>query len=449
MKLPPSSYANYLNEKDTNESFVSYAIKNQLIGENKYFEWAVEYYQIPFLQDSFFDKQHLLTKKQWLKIKDLSPWNPEQLPVVVYEGFVFIACLENPSPLKGSLLLNSSTRFVLTSSQSLQQMWNLFAQFSQSAEEATGLKGPVHSPKPPNLQQEKVSPKLKGVQVSEEKAKASQVSSSTKMPEDRISIEGLSDQMEAKHSLEAPIHSEETKKPLVKPSVKPPVKPLALNENFKAIELKIEEEEGSDQSSTQQIQSSEVESNIIQGNFKQKEQTRREAGETLVEPSSLVSEKDTQSSTKIVRIKGSGTDYEDLWKKTDPFFCASMVLKIRERRLLPLAHTGKIIIQDKDTELVSLNDQSLFRVCDRGHCYHGYVVDVPKNKDFFRKIGWEDYPKHISAIPIKNEAPASEGEGLIFVGLSLKAFSEEKQKGVEKTISDYFSPAQVQQKRSA
>ena len=52
---------------NTGESFVFWSLNNRVITQKPYFDWAVEHYQIPFLEDMYFE-QYLMTKKQWGKI---------------------------------------------------------------------------------------------------------------------------------------------------------------------------------------------------------------------------------------------------------------------------------------------------------------------------------------------------------------------------------------------
>ena len=56
-------------------------------------------------------------------------------------------------------------------------------------------------------------------------------------------------------------------------------------------------------------------------------------------------------------------------------------------------------------------------------------------KDFFDKIGWKQYPKHITGIPVKNEKKELVK---IFAGLSTSPLSRDKIKSIEKVVFDFF-----------
>ena len=115
---------------NTAESFVFWSLNNRVITQKRYFDWAVEHYQIPFLEDMYFE-QYLMTKKQWDKIKDLSEWTPEIMPVAVWEDLIFIGCVQ--LPLEEEKDFPFKRRFVLTSSMALQTTWK----FVQKLRECT------------------------------------------------------------------------------------------------------------------------------------------------------------------------------------------------------------------------------------------------------------------------------------------------------------------------
>ena len=120
--------------------------------------------------------------------------------------------------------------------------------------------------------------------------------------------------------------------------------------------------------------------------------------------------------------------------KTKALFCSSLILKVEGDAIYPLSWTGAIEIKNNEEELLSLKTPSLFTVVKRGHPYHGPIVDVPSNKNFFQKIGWKSYPKHVTALPIHSRGTLAR----VFVGCSVSALSEESRTDIEKMISDFF-----------
>jgi hypothetical protein len=53
---------------------------------------------------------------------------------------------------------------------------------------------------------------------------------------------------------------------------------------------------------------------------------------------------------------------------------------------------------------VDLSGPSLFRIVAKTKLpYHGFVVDSPAHRDFFKQIGYDDLPASVTAVPIKIE----------------------------------------------
>ena len=75
--------------ESTGKSFAFWSLQNKVIKQKNYFDWAVDYYQIPFLEDMFFER-HLLKKTEWEKLADIADWTVEKLPVAVWKGLVFM-----------------------------------------------------------------------------------------------------------------------------------------------------------------------------------------------------------------------------------------------------------------------------------------------------------------------------------------------------------------------
>lgn len=102
----------------TSKSLLSYGLKHKLIPRKRYFQWAMEHYQIPFLKTEFFQNQAILSQNKWEKVKDLEEWSSEVVPVCLWEGIVYIGCIE-PKRKK----LPFPHRFVLATDLSLKMHW--------------------------------------------------------------------------------------------------------------------------------------------------------------------------------------------------------------------------------------------------------------------------------------------------------------------------------------
>jgi len=190
--------------------------------------------------------------------------------------------------------------------------------------------------------------------------------------------------------------------------------------------------------------------NLIVGSFKPKASSKKET--VSLERSEVSSAQNLDSSRTEgeelsgaeITLSGSGVSqftlnqnsyYEQLWKQTQAVFCTSMALKVKEGKIYHNVWSGRIKVKDLREELADLNDYSLFKIVQKGHSYHGFIVDTPANKKFFNSIGWDSYPKHVTAIPIKNE---NQELTQIFVGLRTSPSSRDKNKDMEKIVSDFF-----------
>ena len=75
---------------ENGESLLLYGLQNNLIARKDYFAWAVKHYQIPFVQTEYFQDLPSIGAE----VKDQEKWSPEFAPLCVWEGIVFIGCLE-------------------------------------------------------------------------------------------------------------------------------------------------------------------------------------------------------------------------------------------------------------------------------------------------------------------------------------------------------------------
>ena len=107
---------------------MSYALRQKAIPREEYFDWAREYYQIPFLKTEFFQNPEVLSKSKWKRIKDLETWSQQMLPVSFWEDIVYIGCVEPYSKA-----LSFPHRFVLASDLSLKVLWNTLFKEEENA----------------------------------------------------------------------------------------------------------------------------------------------------------------------------------------------------------------------------------------------------------------------------------------------------------------------------
>ena len=100
-----------------------------------------------------------------------------------------------------------------------------------------------------------------------------------------------------------------------------------------------------------------------------------------------------------------------------------------------MSWTGRVKCVKTLDIFVDLDDYSLFKIVGRGYSYNGFVVDNPVNKKFFSQIGWQEYPKHVTAIPIKDNENKLVN---VFVGLGLEVISRKKTQQIEENVLKFF-----------
>lgn len=135
-------------------------------------------------------------------------------------------------------------------------------------------------------------------------------------------------------------------------------------------------------------------------------------------------------------IMKTGIGYNSFFSKLKKYFSSILILTNKNGQLFALDWTGCNKQIDKQEALGNFSDFSIFKVLEKGHSYHGFIVDTQANKAFFNKVGWKTYPKHASAIPIKNSNNAIES---VVVGLTLHSHNRETIQEIEQVVSSQFN----------
>ncbi len=392
------------------ESFTFWSLKNNLIPSNLYFEWAVEYYKIPFLQDMFFE-QNLMPKKQWEEIKDLSNWTPEFLPVACWRDIVFVGSVEGTAEKEESFPFKC--RHVLVSYQALKLIHGFTSELTKTIKKDEVSPSSLHTSKPSKVKDSPPRSEEETV-IAQDQAFSAKTSPGHKHP--------LGEPFTQQPSI--PVFKKATSSDQDHGKTDGP--------QLKAQDLFPEQEEERltevEQATFPGRSPQETNDNLIMGNFQSQAQKDRSS-----ESSAYLE----NSKTQITTVQVQTPNYDDLWLKTKSLFCSAMLLAVKQDKIYPLSWFGRMQVDQKDEELADLNDHSLFKMVRKGHPYHGFIVDTPAHKKFFNKIGWEKYSEHITAIPIKDEKQELK---LVFVGLSMRTFSIEEIKNSERLVSEFFKP---------
>ncbi|MDE0091795.1 MAG: hypothetical protein OXN83_00745 [Oligoflexia bacterium] len=415
-------------EENPQESLTFWALRHKNIDQKSYFNWAVDHYQIPFLQDIFFE-QNLMTKRQWNEIKDLFDWTEEILPVAFWNGTVFIGCVEPPK--KEIKVLGFDTRFILTSYQSLGIIWKLIQSLSLFIEKEATQSRIVNS-----LELEKQD-------------------LLTQNPLDKPVVKDsvLSPDVPSQKPLDKPIGKEPVLKveSVLSPDM-PSQKPLDKPVNFKPV-VNLKEQTSFPESEDERIGE---DNNTFPGRSPIEDDVLVMKNIEKKNNEHIDKEEDSPDVGERTHVTFFGAvdktmthfshNYEELWKYTKTFYCTSLILKVKGERVYPVNWTGQIKCQRTGDIFVDLNDYSLFKIVKKGYSYNGFVVDNPVNKKFFSQIGWSEYPRHVTAIPIKDSEQRLIN---VFVGFSLEPISSGKIRQIQESVLKFFQDDQKTLKKAA
>ena len=443
-QIPEKNLEKWRNSS-SKKSLTFYALKNRLINKKDYFEWAVDHYQTPKINDMYFE-QNLMKKDTWNQVKDTYDWTEEVLPIAFWNNTIFIGCVElnDKVPKK---ILGFDSRIVLTSQKSLEVIWSFYKTLSDIIEKTlTGF--------------DKESSLLK-IQSEE----PSQIKPKESLNPLKLSTEKNFKQEKLKGTFDPDL-------PIQKKNYPPPVLQSSSEQDFP------EEERIRNDSSDETFpgrsfpqegedsllfmkrkKESAFEKNkdlLVDTNQKVSHtlESKKESGLKLVEnsipsaknvfksPASKLKSGISNETTPIDEEATAGfsrlkeiQNYNTLWDYAKKHYCSSIIFNVEGDKAYLDSFTGKVKIKSEDNFYIDFKDQTLFKIVQRGYPYNGFVVESPANKKLFADLGWNSYPQYTTAIPIKD---SEDNLKKIFLGFSLKNFSKQEIQNIQKDILDIF-----------
>ena len=463
-------------------SFPTWCLEENLLSPKTYFKWAKKEYQYAFLKEEFF-KSPALSKSDFEKIKDKAKWSKEFMPVFVWNDVIFIGCVE-----KKDLKLDFKHRFVLTHPSSLESLWNLVQKEEKELVEEgfTLVKADVPATTFVGGKDFKTNTQLKAMSLkkdtpvialkeetkesspSEEENQEIKKESEEKTELPLAKLKEVTPLVALKEETEEKISSpdEEESQDVKKQSEEKTELPLAKLKEEKPLELKNKEEvlpekkdfplakaelpeeeekerkvfEEQEEFPERHVEEDEVLSPPLE--LKKKEESEGlKADVSLDEENnqkalSNQEEKPTEAKGSEATVYGTSTYlYDGLWKKASPLFSAYGIFEIKAGKIKFSHYFGNINTKGLQDLSIDFNKESLFKILKKGHTYHGFVIDNPINKLFFTGIGWTNYPKHATFIPLDfQDGKPSE----IFIGLSLSPLMRKQWKDFEIFVFDFF-----------
>ena len=118
-------YQQWQKQAGSDTSVISWAFENNKIHTEQYFTWAMSYYNIPFLKETFF--HHIsINSDLWNRTKKQAKWNKHFLPIYQWQGLTFAACLEPPEEKDKTIVP------ILATTEKLQFCWQKIQSFTRS-----------------------------------------------------------------------------------------------------------------------------------------------------------------------------------------------------------------------------------------------------------------------------------------------------------------------------
>ena len=117
--------------KNEEGSLTWYALRCGIIPQSSYLRWACDHYHLLKLREGCY----IQDKKLWLKLPLKSLWKPAFIPIHIWEGTLFIACVEPPSKdVVNKLKRYYDVQFFLSSLPIMDKLWKQLESQRESVE---------------------------------------------------------------------------------------------------------------------------------------------------------------------------------------------------------------------------------------------------------------------------------------------------------------------------
>lgn len=125
-------------------SLTGFILKQKMVTEDDYLLWAQKEYSLPWLKTDFFHL-HSPEPQVWQKWKDFCLWRPDYVPLIEWDGVLFVGCLEKPTDWPE----NVPVCFVLSSLTVLESWFKRYDLLSEQPVEPEQPATPQPPPPPP------------------------------------------------------------------------------------------------------------------------------------------------------------------------------------------------------------------------------------------------------------------------------------------------------------
>lgn len=393
-------------------SLTFWCLETGRISIDSYMEWARNYYELIEVTPEYFELT--LNQRFWKQIKTVANWSPALLPLEQWDGVLFVGCVEPDPEVQWSF----PVRYILCDPRFLNRRWTELnadlslppmkkeatntGQMQSVLATATSMVNPrLEILKPQGLSDANATPEAESeplpsvslqleTNVKADMSKPAGLNLNLGKPKESLSL-GTPEQFAKKVAIgnldlgKLQLGSVSVNPPKTESAPPPQPNPPPAPTQLKPIPRPAAQEPTSESP-------------------KESTQTRR--SRLQLEPKAA-----TPVYGSAVDINGAPDQIEAArdqkaavawcFRQLKSRFSSVIVLVLNEEGLKPWKWESSIKPLTDPAQGISFESPSLFRVAARTlRPYHGFVVESPAHKVFFKAWGFAALPKHVTAIPV-------------------------------------------------
>lgn len=399
LQVAPEKYSAWTIEAPKHESLTFYCLDRGLIRSNEYFNWAKEYYGLPMIDTKYF--QQPANRELWQQIQSVAHWTPALLPLEMWDGVVFVACVEPPDDVQWSF----PVQYVLAHPRDLKLY------LERLDDDPTRIGRSILTSPSFHTSSQVLTPPV--VQETTPPSLEAPVGVSLSLPDLPSTNEGL-DEVTSPSMVLPPIDVPEglnISSEILKsetPTLDQPK--LEIPEGLGDVLGLASASASASASAPPPLTSKSPPPPSVQAQVLAKPNSK--GG-----PQGYEIDSDQLASSSIDAATSSDEALAWVFLQMKQHFIFSWMLFYHDGNLSPWRwDKGAQPRKDSALSPLDLSPPSLFRIVVRSKMpYHGHVIDNPVNSEFFKNWGLRSIPEHVTAIPLMS------GEHLIGILLGAGA----------------------------
>lgn len=143
LNVPQSTYDSWLKTCPQNEPILLWCLSTGKISSDDYFSWAQEHYGLALLSSEFFKQKP--DPSLWKKIQTVANWSADMIPILEWDGVIFIVCIEPRPDINWSFPI----QFILANANDLKKYWSEL--HSDNTQAQPEIEAPAGLSLPPDL----------------------------------------------------------------------------------------------------------------------------------------------------------------------------------------------------------------------------------------------------------------------------------------------------------